>query len=372
MTSSRDNDWLIAHRYGISVRALHEANPNVNFKALRAHKTLIIPGASAKVASGHETHGKSANHGKVAVHKASKAGTYTASASDNDWTIARRFGTSAKAIRLMNPDIDFRRLRPGKKISVPGESVASNSTPRHFTSRYAVLKGDNVNVRREPSTDSRRITRVDAGRVVTVLDRDGDWYRVRFDGGTKGWVRYDFLRAAKAPRHHRSSEEHVAYHHHSKHSYDVESRHHGRVAEGKLHSGSRSSLIATAESFRGERYRYGAASRSGTDCSGLTTQVFRSHGVSLPRTAHEQAEVGKRVSKDELKPGDLVFFHTRGGRSISHVGIYKGNGVFIHASSGKRKVTESSLDEGYYARHFAGARRVLKDKAKKKSPDSGE
>jgi cell wall-associated NlpC family hydrolase len=122
------------------------------------------------------------------------------------------------------------------------------------------------------------------------------------------------------------------------------------------------SLMDKASSFLGVRYRYGAASRSATDCSGFTTQVFKSQGVKLPRTAREQSSRGQKVSRGELKAGDLVFFNTRGSR-VSHVGIYKGNGKFIHASSGGGKVMESSLDEGYYKRRFAGARRVISAKA---------
>lgn len=127
-------------------------------------------------------------------------------------------------------------------------------------------------------------------------------------------------------------------------------------------------VISAARGFLGVRYRFGAESRSATDCSALTQQVYRKEGVRLPRTAHEQFGVGHSVSRGDLKPGDLVFFHTtRSG--VSHVGIYKGNNEFIHASSGKGHVTISKL-EGYYARRFVGARRV-KGSSSHKSSSSG-
>jgi hypothetical protein len=105
-------------------------------------------------------------------------------------------------------------------------------------------------------------------------------------------------------------------------------------------------------------------SRSGTDCSGFTSQVFRSLGVKLPRVSREQANVGVPVSGSQMKKGDLVFFRTSRGRRITHVGIYVGNGKFIHADTGAGHVAESSLSDGYYRNRFVTARRVVKGSSK--------
>ncbi len=121
-------------------------------------------------------------------------------------------------------------------------------------------------------------------------------------------------------------------------------------------------MLEFAESMKGVPYRYGAASRSGTDCSGFALQVLRHEGIKMPRTAAEQSTRGQHVGAGDLKPGDLVFFHTSRGSRISHVGIYMGNGKFIHASSGGGKVQVNSLSEGYYHKRFATARRVAKVK----------
>lgn len=92
------------------------------------------------------------------------------------------------------------------------------------------------------------------------------------------------------------------------------------------------------------------------DCSGFTSYVYRHFGVSLPRTASSQFSVGSAVSRNNLAPGDLVFFNTVG--YLGHVGLYIGGGDFIHAaSSGRVKI--SSLSEGYYRTRYAGARRVF-------------
>jgi cell wall-associated NlpC family hydrolase len=93
------------------------------------------------------------------------------------------------------------------------------------------------------------------------------------------------------------------------------------------------------------------------DCSGLVARVLRIQGVIAPHSSRELYKLGRRVTRKELEPGDLVFFRTR-GRGISHVGIYMGEGQFVHASSGGGRVQVDSLDSGYYARRLVGARRV--------------
>ncbi|GFR34891.1 C40 family peptidase [Thermobrachium celere] len=127
-----------------------------------------------------------------------------------------------------------------------------------------------------------------------------------------------------------------------------------------LAEGNVSELINIALSLQGIRYRYGGTTLNGFDCSGFTQYVYRQIGVNIPRTASEQAQVGLAVSKDSLRPGDLVFFETvRAG--ISHVGIYIGNGQFIHASSGSSyKVKISDLNSSYYEPRYRGAVRIIK------------
>ncbi len=117
-------------------------------------------------------------------------------------------------------------------------------------------------------------------------------------------------------------------------------------------------LIKTAKSYLGTRYRYGGTSRKGIDCSGFTKTVMKQYGKTLPRTSREQSKVGKKISKVNLKSGDLVFFSSRKTRGVAHVGIALGNGKFIHASSSKKKVVISSLSKDYYRKHYKGARRI--------------
>jgi len=117
-------------------------------------------------------------------------------------------------------------------------------------------------------------------------------------------------------------------------------------------------VVEEARSYLGTRYVYGGSSKRGVDCSGLVLAVFRRVGIEMPRTAAEQARVGNIVSKDQLQPGDLVFFRTSGRGSISHAGIYIGGGYFIHASTKAKKVRIDSMKSGYFRYRFALARSI--------------
>ncbi len=117
-------------------------------------------------------------------------------------------------------------------------------------------------------------------------------------------------------------------------------------------------LARTALAYRGAPYRWGGRSLAGFDCSGLAQTVFGKNGITLPRSANEQYQMGKPVSKSELLPGDLVFFKNTYRAGLSHVGIYVGDGMFIHSSRPGVGVVLSSLNEGYHRNHWAGARRI--------------
>lgn len=118
-------------------------------------------------------------------------------------------------------------------------------------------------------------------------------------------------------------------------------------------------LVSNALSYIGVRYRYGGNTpERGFDCSGLVRWVYnRTWGVMLPRRASEIASVGTNIPKDQLKPGDLVFFNTL-RRTFSHVGIYLGDGQFLHAPRSGGKVRVEKLDEAYWAKRWNGARRL--------------
>jgi len=116
-------------------------------------------------------------------------------------------------------------------------------------------------------------------------------------------------------------------------------------------------VVRTALAYRGARYVRGGTGRSGFDCSGFTRYVYAKYGINLPHSSRAQVNHGVPVSRSQLKPGDLLFFQTRGSR-ISHVGIYIGDGKFVHASTPRGGVRVDSLSNSYYAKRFRAARRI--------------
>lgn len=118
--------------------------------------------------------------------------------------------------------------------------------------------------------------------------------------------------------------------------------------------------VREALALVGTPYRRGSFDpRRGIDCSSLVRWAYRPLGLELPQSAAGQERVGEEVAPEEMAPGDLVFFRNTYKRGISHVGIYLGSNRFVHAASRRRGVVVSSLDQPYYRRHFAGARRLL-------------
>jgi len=116
-------------------------------------------------------------------------------------------------------------------------------------------------------------------------------------------------------------------------------------------------IIRTADSFIGVPYRWGGESaEEGFDCSGFTMTVYQLNGLELPRSSRAQWRAGAFVNRGDLEKGNLVFFRTTSTSRISHVGIYDGNGQFIHAPGKGKRVRRSSLNSRYYKAHYVGAR----------------
>jgi cell wall-associated NlpC family hydrolase len=121
----------------------------------------------------------------------------------------------------------------------------------------------------------------------------------------------------------------------------------------------REELVRSAQSFLGVPYLWGGTSvETGFDCSGLTMTVYQLNGFDLPRTSQEQFAAGNPVDRSSLEKGDLLFF-SKGGGKVSHVGIYAGNGRFIHAAGRGKQIRTDFLSNGQYSRIYLGARSYL-------------
>lgn len=122
----------------------------------------------------------------------------------------------------------------------------------------------------------------------------------------------------------------------------------------------RSELVKTARRFIGIPYRWGGTTaKNGFDCSGLTMVSYRLNGLNLPRVSRSQYKAGRWVAKSKLRPGDLVFFATKGGKRVTHVGMYAGNGEFIHAPRTGKNVRIEKLSNKFFAKTYVGGRTYL-------------
>ena len=133
----------------------------------------------------------------------------------------------------------------------------------------------------------------------------------------------------------------------------------GRAALSGAAAATSSPLVTTAMEYIGKPYRLGAEGPNFYDCSSFTREVLKRNGIRANRTAHEQFRQGSSVSRENLQPGDLVFFErTTSARGITHVGMYVGRGKFIHAANSRRGTLIANLNDSYYNSRYAGARRM--------------
>ena len=129
------------------------------------------------------------------------------------------------------------------------------------------------------------------------------------------------------------------------------------LTESKVSAATTNEIASYAEKFNGTPYKFGGTTPAGFDCSGYIRHVYNNFDINLPRTSAEQFKVGTSVNKDNLQPGDLVFFANTYKKGISHTGIYIGNNEFISAKS--RGVLKANLKtDPYWAPKYAGAKRI--------------
>lgn len=230
---------------------------------------------------------------------------------------------------------------------------------------YGKVNYSKVNMRTGPSTSYQAISQSSKGDLAYIIGINKQWYKVIWRDQIC-YIRSDYLDLTEYPYENKASSKSPLFFRGGKTTgTPVSAATLKKSANYIASSGGSAStsaiadkIIATAKKYIGVPYVWGGTSPSGFDCSGLVQYVFKQHGISLNRTTVTQYKQGTYVSKASLKPGDLVFFQNTYGSGISHVGIFIGNGQFIHASSSKG-VMISSLSNTYWASHYYGARRVL-------------
>jgi len=226
----------------------------------------------------------------------------------------------------------YQVLTGGEGIGYVASSYISGvETAKNFTATGTV-NDSNVRMRSAPSTSAQILGKYQNGTTVEIIGLNNGWYKVRH-GGKTGYIRSDLITLIKD----------------------------GAVAASAAALSEGQAIADFARQFVGAKYVYGAASPTrGFDCSGLTYYVYSKYGYAISRTASQQYKNnGTTVAKNELKPGDLVFFSSNGGRSVTHVGLYIGDGKFVNASTEKTGVIISSLSSSWYTKTWYGAKRIV-------------
>lgn len=213
-------------------------------------------------------------------------------------------------------------LPDGSETVIEESAPVEETAPAEKETVYGVVVGGTINVRKGPGTEHGKITSVRSGKSVTILGEENGWYKLSFDDVT-GYIRNDFIQ---------------------------------KVSNASSAVGA--AVAAASWNYLGVPYVYGGASPSGFDCSGFTLYLFKQHGISLPHGATAQYNnCGEYVAKENLQPGDLVFF-SDSSHAIGHCGVYVGNDTIIHARSSVKSVVTNKLSSSYYSSHYVGAKRI--------------
>jgi len=337
-----DSLWSISRKFSVSVEEIAKFNNIKIEKTLQIGDKLRIPQKEESKTSAITT------NSQPKAKSLAGTGVYEIKEGDSLWTIGRKFGVSPEEIAKANGISLNKTLKIGEKLIIPKagmkiakeekKTVKVSSTPRTPSASrkggiiYQVRAGDSLwTIGKRFGVSPEKIASANGISLNKTL-KIGDKLVIPSQGRKQ-----------------------IARAHLSKAKKTFIAR------KGKTSSNKRNGVpgvVGTALAYQGVRYSYGGFSSRGFDCSGFVKYVYQRHGLNLPHNAAAQYRYGKPVNKGELKPGDLVFFRTGRSRGINHVGIYIGNGKFIHASSARGRVRIDSLNEGYYKSHFVGARRL--------------
>lgn len=200
------------------------------------------------------------------------------------------------------------------------------------------VNADNLNVRATPDMNGAILGKLPDNANVNIITKTGEWFEISF-GGSIGYVHSDYLAASR-----REVKEVVI----------------PTIPQSASGEEKAQLLVDYAMEFLGVPYVWGGTSPSGFDCSGLVYYVYGKFDEKLYRVACDMLKNGTAVSFDDMKPGDIVlFWNQERYQSINHVGIYVGDGNFIHAPQTGDVVKITTLESGYYQKTLYAVRRIF-------------
>ncbi len=225
-----------------------------------------------------------------------------------------------------------------------------------YVTRYANVIADRLNVREQPSTESKRIGYIDNGERVQLLENQGEWLRVQYTDGKEGYVSSQYVTISEEFVYGKTLEEEAKEQEERKILEERENVTEQEVAEnvtivvtepvGTYSSNAelRSSIVNYAMQFLGNRYVHGGSSLvTGTDCSGFTSLIYKEFGYSLSRTPSGQlSSNGRSIDYSQIQPGDIICYG-KGGK-CTHVALYTGNGQIIHSANSRKGVVIYQAD----------------------------
>lgn len=207
-----------------------------------------------------------------------------------------------------------------------------------FAAESGVVLAGVLNIRSGPSTSDTIVGKLYAGTTISILSTSDNWHQIQYKTET-AYVSADYVKIVDQA---------------SRSAFRTEET---DQTEPTVSAGEQ--IVEFAMNYIGVPYVYGGSTPQGFDCSGFTQYVMKNFDIFLPRSSHDQYSMGTRVAKAQLIPGDLVFFKYSSGYRINHVGIYIGDGNFIHSPIPGQTVKIDSLTNGYFNTYYYGATRVI-------------
>lgn len=289
--------------------------------------------------------------------------SYVKSGNKAGWVLTEKI-TAVSTEKTEGPKPEEKQEEPkeenkqDEKIQKTEDPKAEEPADTNYSSpKTYYVKGTSVNARSKANKDAEVVKVLNTNNSVKVTGENGNWYVVEING-QKAYISKSLLSKEKVEVTSRSSNS-LNEGNNQKTEVQTPAPVEKPAEQPVASNPSGAAIVQYAKTFLGYRYVYGTAGPNTFDCSGFVQYVYKHFGYSLSRSSGTQANDGVAVSKSNLQPGDVLIFRDTSNSRIGHVGIYIGDGQFIHASNSRTGVIISSLSTSAYQKRYVGARRIL-------------